>query len=375
MLNVDGQFILTVNIDGNTTFLEAEDLSELTIYEYAGNILPTFDFNFRSNDPTILQKLNEGNSISIQTGKTLSDSIDISLYPSTLKTSKDGPDARYYEVKGFAASIGYITNHNLQITSAKSGLEVALELAAANFATVESNITKSLDSQKWIQHNITDKLFMNDVILHSDLSDSFPVYGITADNRFILKDLLKAIDGKHDWRFTKSPVKDNDIPYDSDVTIDSKSGFINNWIGYGKEVKVNNNITGAVDSVFEDPKIIMSMSKELDKSKEIIKRYGGTKAINDNVHEKYWSSYNHNLQSLANLSKIDNTLSFTDLFVPVKPLDVAMFTEESVTSDTQAGEEQSGFYIVSGVIRTYQMKRTSTVVILNREAFNNVRIS
>jgi len=370
---VDGQYILSISLNGNSDFIEPEDLEELTIYEYAGNILPTFELNFRSNDETLLKSLNEGNSINVQTGKSTSESIDISLYPNTLKTVKDGPDMRYYEVKGFAASISYITNHNLQITDEKSGIEVAIELGNDNFSKVESNVFKSSDKQKWIQPNITDKQFMNQVILHSDLGTSFPVYGITSDGIFIVKDLLKALSSGFDWRLTKNPLKPNDISYDSDVTIDSKSGFINSWIGYGKELKVINSIDGKVESVFEDPEVIMSMSKELDKSSDIERRFGGTRNINDNVHAKFWESHNHNLQSLANLSKIDNTLSFTDQFHYVKPLDVVMFTEESNSNTIQAGEEQSGLYIVSGVVRTFQMKRTSTVLILNREAFNQVK--
>lgn len=373
MLGVDGQYILTISLNGNSEFLEPEDLEELTIYEYAGNILPTFELNFRSNDPRIFRYLNEGNSFSIQVGRSLNDSVDISLYPSTLKTAKDGPDARYYEIKGFAASIGYITNHNLQITAAQSGIATALQIANNNFSSVEGGLTTSNDSMKWIQPNITDKKFMNQLLLHSDLGSSFPIYAITADNRFILKDAQRAIQANTDWRFTKTQRSRNDIVYDSDVTIDSKAGFINNWIGYGKELKVINSVSGEVESVFEEPDVIMSMSNQLDKDQSIQQRFGGTKHINDNVHVNYWESYNHNLQSLANLSKIDNTLSFTDMYFPVSPLDLVFFSEESQENDLQTGEEQSGYYLVSGVVRTFQMKRISTVVIMNREAFNNVR--
>ena len=372
-LGVDGQFFLSISLNGNTTFLNEEDLEELTIYEYAGNILPTFDLSFKSNDESIFKSLNEGNSLQVQVGKNSNNSVDISLFPSTLRTAKDGPDQRYYEIKGFAANIGYITNHNLQITTAKSGIEVALETAANNFSKVESNITKSNDSQKWIQHNISDKQFLNDVILHSDLGTSFPVYGITADNIFILNDLVDSLNQPFKWRLTKNPLKDNDIVYDSDTTVDSKAGFINSWIGYGKELKVINSDSGTVESVFEDPSVIMSMAKELDKSKDISRRFGGVRHKNGNVHANYWASFNHNLQSLANLSKIDNTLSFTDSFFPVKPLDIIMFNEESLSNSLQSGEENSGLYITSGVIRTYQMKRISTTLILNRESFNQVK--
>ena len=372
-IGVDGQFFLSFSLSGNSDFLEVEDLIELTIYEYAGNILPTFEFEFRSLDEDIFKLLNEGNSIDVQVGRSSQDSEDVQLFPSTLNTTKDGPDARYYKVTGFASSISYITNHNLQITAEKSAVEVAIEVGGNNFSKVISNIKKSNDKQKWIQPNISDKQFLNDVIMRADLGTSFPVFAITSDNSFIINDLEKSVLDGFKWRLTKNPISEKDISYDSDASLESQAGFINNWIGYGKELKVINSVSGETDLVFEEPKVIMAMAKELDKSSEISKRFGGSRYISDNVSETYWSAFNHNLQSLANLSKIDNTLSFTDEYFPVKPLDVVMFNEESNTNSTVSGEEQSGLYIVSGVVKTFQSKRMSTGLIMNREAFNQVK--
>lgn len=372
-IGIDGQFYLSVNLGGNSDFIQVEDLIELSIYEYAGNILPTFELSFRSYDESIFKFLNEGNSISIQIGRTSGESEDVKLFPSSLDTAKDGANARIYKVSGFAASTDYITNHNTQITSMKSAIEVAIATASNSFPKVVSNITKSKDKQKWIQPSISDKQFLNDVILRSDLGSSFPVFAITSTGSFIINDLEKLLEAKFNWKLTKDKNKDNDIVYDSDVTIESQAGFINNWIGYGKELNVIDSVSGDDIKVFEDPKVIMSMSNTLDKSQTIKKRFGGSRFISDNVSSTYWSAYNHNLQSLANLSKIDNTLSFTDEYYPVKVLDIVMFNEESNSNDKMSGEEQSGLYIISGVIRTFQAKRMSTVLILNREAFNNVR--
>jgi hypothetical protein len=376
-ISVEGQFFLSFNLEGEKDFIDVEDLIDLTTYEYAGNILPTFELEFTSTNSNILKLLNEGNSIKIQVGKSIDESEDVILFPSTLSTTKNGATGRYYKVAGFASSIGYITNHTVGISAAKSAVEMVTEVAVRNEFKTVSNIVKSDDSQKWIQCNTSDRQFLNDVLMRADLGTSFPVFAITLDGSFICHDLEKLIESKannkHDWRFSKVPLKENDIVYDTDVEIESKAGFINSWIGYGKELKVIDSVAGTVNTVFEEPKIIMSMSKELDKSKDINARFGGSRFISDNVASTYWSSYNHNLQSLANLSKIDNTLSFTNFYYPVKPLDIAMFYEESNIGNNYSGEEQSGLYIVSGVVKTFQAKTMSTVIILNREAFNGVK--
>lgn len=375
-LSVDGQFHISFNLGGNTDFVKREDLIEFTVYEYAGNVMPTFELSFISGDDGILRKLNEGNTIEAQSGKVKEDVKGVTLFTSSLETTKAGTDRRIYKISGFAVKTDYIINHNLQITDEKSAIEIVVETALRNFEKVESNITKSDDKQNWIQHNISDRQFLNDVIMRADLGTSFPVTAITSDGTFIIHDLEKLIEtDKPDWRLTKNRTSKDDIIYDTDVSIESQAGFINNWIGYGKELKVINTIDGEVESVFEDPKIIMSMSNELDKSKTIEKRYGGSRSISDNVSSTYWSAFNHNLQSLANLSKIDNTVSFTNIYKPVRPLDIVNFSEESNKNDAASSEHSSGKYIVSGVVRTYQNNMTSTTLILNREAFNKVKLA
>lgn len=375
-LGVDGQYYLSISLDGNSDFIDKEDLDELTIFEYTGNVLPQFELNFISADESIFSRLNEGNSLDVRIGKTSSEAIEVILYPSTMKTAKDGATRRVYEIKGFCSSISYITNHNIKVSDKKSGIEVAIEVAKENSFETTGSIAKSKDKQNWVQYSISDKKFLNDTIMHSDLGTSFPVFAITADRKFIIKDIQKELKKKAknpDWRFTKDALSPNDINYDADVIIESKAGFINSWIGYGKTLTEINSETGIVNNITEEPEIIMSLSNKLDKSIDVKDRFGGSRNISDNVHINYWKSYNHNLQGLANLSKIDNTLSFTDAFHRVVPADIVSFREESNSNEQMSGEEQSGTYIVSGVILSCQLSRIVTTVIMNREAFNNVR--
>jgi hypothetical protein len=115
------------------------------------------------------------------------------------------------------------------------------------------------------------------------------------------------------------------------------------------------------------------LAKELDKATSITERYGGTQILSDNVHENYWNAYNHNLIQLANLSKIDCLLSFTDEYYEIKPLDLIMFNDKATEETSAAGEYTSGLYLCSKVVRKIESDRLLTTVMLNREAFNSVK--
>jgi hypothetical protein len=364
---IDGQYSLSLSISSKKDFVKKEDFVELTIIEEAGNVLPTFILMFSSTDEDILRLLHEGNVLKCQFGRDNNSLKDISLSVNKIKTSEEGSDKRVYEVSGFAGNINYITDHFLNISDKKSGIEVALETAKKSFSKVSSNITKSFDKQNWIQHNISDKVFINDCYSHA----------ITADGTFILKDILKDIDrpftNQYDWKLTKEAKLNKEITYDADYIIENQSGLINNWLGYGRKLIIDNAVTGVQTELFEKPKTVLSLSKDVPKDTTIDSRYGGEHILSENMHEKYHSAYNHNAIGLSNLSKVEQVISFSNYYYPVKPLDLIMFSAPSTELDSQSSEQVSGLYIASKVARTIQSDRMVTTLLLNREAFNKVK--
>lgn len=377
MIGISGQYLISVSVGDIEDFLDENGLIEFTVISEAGNSLPTYILNFITDNEAVLSKLNEGQIIKAKLGKDLDSLKDIVLTTSTFSSANEGSTERYYETKGFAGNIAYVTNHIQQITDKKSGIEVAIETASKYFKVV-SNITKSKDKQSWIQPSTSDKAFTNECLMHASLPDSFPVCAITADGRFILKDIKKEIDAKsapksYDWKFTREANGANEIMFDSDPVLDSKAGFMNNWLGYGRTTLAYNAQTGVIESIFEEPKTYLALTKEIDKSNAIGSRYNGTRILSGNTHEAYWSVYNHNLQGLATLSRLEMALSFSDDFYDVQPLDIVMMTETSTISDDQASEYHSGLYIVSKVVTSIQARRLTTTVFLNRESINQIK--
>jgi hypothetical protein len=376
-IGVDGQFLLQVTIGGNIDFLGREDFYGLTIVEEAGNVLPTFSLTFKSDNEKLIQSMNEGNQLELKFGKTFDSLKDIQLTTTKLKLMKEGAEFRIYEATGFCAEVDYVTEHELAVVSQKSGIEAVIETAGNFFAQVNANIQKSNGKQSWIRHNISGKAFVNKCAMHSDLGTSFPMIAITAENEFILKDFETATAGgglDYDWRFTKNLIDPaRDILFDSDYLHTSKAGFVNSWIGYGRETIAYDVVSGESQIVFEQPETVLALAKELDKATSITERYGGTQILSDNVHENYWNAYNHNLIQLANLSKIDCLLSFTDEYYEIKPLDLIMFNDKATEETSAAGEYTSGLYLCSKVVRKIESDRLLTTVMLNREAFNSVK--
>lgn len=375
MIGIEGSFVATVEIDGKKDLLTSEDLKELTVFEEAGNVLPTFILFFNALDESILSQLNDGVPVKVQMGMTMDDMTEVECFTSSLRSVKSGEEVRYYEAKGFVGEIGYLTNHNVMITNMTSGIEAAIEVISKK-RKVTGNITKSKDKQKWIQPSIADKSFVNNCLLHCDLQKSVPVYAITLDG-FILHDLVKLLKEKtkpngYDWRFTREVTSEKDILYDSDPTVISNAGLLNNWLGYGRETLVYDMESGEVVSVYEEVTPVLAMSNEIDKSKAIEKRYAGLRPLSSNTHKNYWSSYNHNLQILVALGRIEISLSFSGSYKKIKPLDVVMYSENA-TSSEQAGEYQSGLYIVYKVIRSIQNNAMTTTVLLCREALNQIK--
>lgn len=375
MLGTEGEFVFSLTIGDYTNIIDSlDDLVEFTVIEEAGNVLPTCILGFVTSEDRILPLLNDGHIIKAKLGRTLENIKDIEISVSKFISSKQGDEQRFFEITGFASKIDHITDTSTEISDKKSAIEVVIEKAGKNFI-VDTNIQKSKDKQNWIQYSITDKTFMNQCLMHCDLGNSFPLYAITADGRFILRDALKYIKAnknKHKWKFSRFISDDRDVIYDGDAILSSDSGFINNWLGYGRTTLAYDLDTKEVKEVNIKTETLLSLSQELDKSKAISDRFGGTRGQSESVHKKFWEAYHHNLQSTVNLGRIGMSFSVSGTFIDIAPLDLGVFSEPS-TQGGMSSEYHTGTYLVSKVVRTIANKRLTTIIMLNREALNNIK--
>jgi len=379
MLGVDNQYVLRFSIPLGTVekpdnrftdFMVESDLELFHIHEEAGNVLPTFAaiFYVAKDNKDLLKYLNEGNSLEVSFGRTTESMIDCSLLITKYDHQRSGQNNYRIQLAGMYSARDY-TAPKIEIHPNQSGVEVINSLTDKYFK-VESNITKSADKQNWVRHNISGRKFVNDVWLHSWLPKSFLTCGISSDGKFILKDIVKEVVNKReqgwDWRFTPKVVEDNDIAYDGDYFLNTESGFINHWVGYGLRTQEFNQESGIDRSIFEEIKPLLTQSKALLRSEEIQERIGESRVLNDNVHGNYWRAYLKNMQYLAVFGSVKIILSFHKEFYPVKVLDLVMFIDYEIGEQSATGST-SGLYFVKEVSRVIAERQLTTTVVLCRE--------
>jgi len=376
-IGIENQFFFSFSLEGKEDFIDEPDLESFTLIEEAGNVLPTYELNFNTTDSSILPLLNEGNDLNIQMGKSRAELKDVSL--NTIKTSSEpgNQNETSFSIMGMLSALDYITNSGISVSTKKSGIEVLEDIITPFFKPV-FNVSKSRDKQNWIRHNISSKKFVNELWMHSDLLDSFPAIGITADKKFILKDVKKDLDrnfaNQFDWKFTKNPLLPTDIGYDAKPRLKTETGFLNNWIGNGRELLDYCLEEGTAKEILEMADPILALTQKLAKRSSLEKRFAGVGMQNENTHLKYWQSYYHNLVNLALLGSVTLELTFQNRFVDINILDLVMFKDDNVEGEIGSNEFTSGLYYVSKVSRTVQARQLTTRIQLVRESLNQIQI-
>lgn len=374
MIQTDGGFYLQLDIGAKKDFIkEAVDLLEFTVIESVGNALPEFILTFITRDESIMGLLHEGTPIVAIYGKGQSTIDTVTCYTGKIETQKEGAQSRSFSLSGLCVDQTYITDHVLKIHAQQSAVALVLAIAKTYFKRVDTNITDSADSQVWIQPSLSDKAFVSKTLMHADLPNSFPLCAITADGTFILRDAVKTIQNeKPKWRFVPTSANVSDIEYLADGIMESNSSFINNWTGYAKVTKVLDLIKNTVSNVSTVFKPLLSMSTVSEVMSGISYRFKGFKPQSDSVHANYWASADRNLVYASQMSKLDVTHSFVDVYHDIKPLDLA-FIQEYGVDDITSSDYTTGLYLVSAVSRSIQNKKFITTVGFNRESLSKIK--
>lgn len=370
MIGITGGYFYKFSVGDLEDFIVESELLEFTIIEESGYALPSFILHFKSFDDSILAVLNESNTINVSYGKDLDGEMSLSrLRPLKTELVSSGSGGTSVLVSGVYDAMDFVSNPHLFISDEKSGIAVMEEVASKYF-TVENTLGSSVDSMKWIQHNISDRFFVCDLWLHSYLESSFPIIGITGAGEFLIKDFVTNAKKTPLYNFREVKEEGIDIIYDSDFTLNNNSGFNNAWMGYGREKTTYNLETGAFDSILEKPEPVLSLAKEISRAEAVEKKFGGLGIQNDNVHENYWRARQKNLTSLVTYSNTKLTLSFRNDYKPVRILDLVYFEKSNSQSPGESNEYISGNYLVTKVSRTITQREVTTLVEMCREGLN-----
>lgn len=371
------QFYFNFSIGDRENFIiNWDDLVTFKVGEQTGNVLPEWEIMFNTNDEVVMALFNEGNDLEVSFGRNPTELKETKLAIQRVGKGRAGAGLNTIYANGHYSALDYISNPQLFISDSKSGVEVIRDVAGQHFTIVadnDFNVTTSEDTQRWVQHNISNRRFVNDVWMHSFIRDSFILVGITIDGHFVLKDMRILFAQDPRWIFTTGTARgENEIIYDPDVETDSKAGFINAWLGRGRERVIHDLEEGTTSNLFIEPEPLIAITQQLARKADLAKRHGETRMVNDNVHSEYWEAAMRNLTNLAVFSSECLTLSFTGLFRDIRVLDNVVYNELEIGTDRVA-QIHSGEYVVSKVMREVTNRQFATTIEICRESPNAIQ--
>ena len=375
-IGIENQYYFDFSMGGQEDFINEGNLTTFKVLEFTGNVLPKWEIMFNTADDNLLSRLHEGNDLEVSFGQKPTETTTTKLVVERRTKTMAGQGLYSIYMSGLYSNLGYMSNPKKFISEKKSGVEVIKDIvmgAGFGVGANDFNIDVSEDSQRWIQHNISDRRFVTNLWMHSFLRESFLCVGITSDGQFVLKDLRRLFAEDPKWHFVIGDVvNDNDIIYDPDPVTDSSAGFINAWMGRGRERVIHDLEAGTQVNLFVEPEPLLATTQALGRKAGLERRHGEVGVFNENVHPQYWEAHLRNLTNLAVFSSECVVLSFQGAYRPIRILDNVSYAETEIQTDRTA-EHHSGEYVVTGITRELTAGQFGTTVTMCREAPNSIR--
>ena len=376
MLELRGQYIFDLVVADYHDFLQSSDLIEFTLIEETGNCLPSFDLKFQFTIDDLRSYLVENNPLLVKFGVSRDDMEDIPLVIFSKDVYRIDNTRWRADISGFYNATGFLSGDKITSYSNKGvGIPAtsALQTCVGKYFSFDTNITKSSDRQVWLQEEETDRSFTCKAWLHSYLPNSFPSVAITADGRYLYRDMMKAFAQRPAYTFVNyNSSNSNYLTYSGKLESESDIGFFNDYAGYGKSKRVYNMITGQTEDISVNLKPVLALTDNLEKNSLVQGSQDLDCHINDNVDPHYWSAYFNNVNNLMFFSSVKLRATFKGKMIDVSPLDIITVMDKGNTGANEG--YYSGKYIVDKVVRSIQgFDVFSTFVTLSRESFNEIR--
>ena len=367
-VGVFNQYKVFFNLASLQDFIDEEAIDHFTVIEVAGGDLPQFELVFSYDKTDILPYLNEGNQLVVsyedEDGKT----FDINLSITESELDNQGSEGKVYTIRGLFAATGYYLDHHVYITKKQPSMFTMSEIAGKHFS-FDTNRPPPNDKQYWIQHGITDQRFLNNVWLHTDFTDSFPLVGITAKGQYRYYDAKKMPEPSIEFGYDENA----DYELEQQYKVRTGTGLLNIWGAYN----IQQHQTSLYDAGSFSSTVTTNPVKNIFTGASTLHRASSAPAnfelpvhwMPDNVHPNYWECYRRNLTSLLSYSTHQAVVRCTKKYVDVNILDTIIF-KDNMPYKKSAVEDYSGTYIVTMVSRVLAKRGMTTTLTFSREAVN-----
>lgn len=374
MIGVKNQYLAYFKVGEYKDFIQDRQLEVFRLIEEAGNILPTFELIFSLSNLAIYRFLNEGNSLEISFGRTENTLMTTRL--NIRKRQKLGETIGTVKVRLLGTFDAPNYNIDCKVGTYSGTSLSVMQQVLKNYFRVESNLTKSADQMNWIQPNIPDRSFIQNVWMHSVIKDDTMLTGIEASGIFRIRGIAAALDKKEpDWKFSCTTIDSNKtVIYRGSPEFISNSGIQNYIAGYAKSRIVHNLDTVESSYVTPQSNPILAVTKNRD-AVETQRRLSSVSVLNSNMHENYHNAYDSNVRNLMLLNSLQAKVTFQNTYFPVRLLDIVLLKDDSDSARKESSEDSSGFWVVSKIARILSNRNLITVVTLSRDGMNSVALT
>ncbi len=425
-ITIDDQFKIKCSIVNKKTdqkitdFFDVETFNYLKIDEVCGCRLPMISLSFFAVTTGVFKFLNQGNILRV--------------YVTTLKKSTDGSEESVEEegilqdfsmlepsvetsgniknvtITGIMDKIDFIYKRNNEIFKNKTSREVFEEIAGRYFEldfpevkdNEDPNSIQPNDRQNWIRVGTEVNFLKEDVYLHTNYENSFPVVGITCSGKFRYRNFLKYVtEGEPGYKYRFVSSFQDKTEYDGDIVeivhagdvVDVSNAFLLNiWRGNGVIIPVYDMDISIVPIPYES-KVQMGLitgetysNINFDMSPTPLP----PAFQSDNVYPEYYASKTRNISGFSMYSSQKIRFSFDKSYVPIEVLDLIMMVNETTMKGdefdpnvaTDSSEDlkedkgevdmiSSGRYMVSRVLRHFSIGSVKTIIECCREFHPN----
>ena len=381
MIGVDGQWVLSLSLDSQELKIPPTDLIEFSIIEEAGNLLPTWSLQFYSTDYTFTKRWNEGAALTVSWGRDRHSLKPVILQVVNPSMVPAGDGRLVYAATGVLDALAYVNTPHVRTLGPVDALTIIKTIVSNYFTWDSNNITKSQDTQAYIQPNTSDKKFVDHLSRHAYLKGSYFGTAITADGRF------RAVDAKavltEDAKYSIGLRLDPNSNYGKELTMisapqySSNSPLSNMLIGYGVEKPMVDTTTGTRIVHKPKPNIVAAQATKLPRSVAVERRTSVPVRLSTSHDVNYHVAAANNYMGLMNLSNESVTVLLECGLETISVWDTVQYTALAPGNDGKAVDEiHSGKYVVGLVSRACTgigQNRFLTRVRMFRESTNYIK--
>ena len=196
---VNDQLSVSLSIDDVDLSDHHENVLNVNIVEQAGTELPIVSMVVRTKNRRVPLLINEGNPLDIEISddKQKTSPVSAGFLLQRPSLTRSGADSWLVSSNGIKNTFPQWAKSRVETSASKSGVERILEVARRAEGTVldvPGSVRSSRDKQNWVQYGCPDKVHVDEIWMHCDLGDSFPLMASTLEG-FVIVDVGKLSQG------------------------------------------------------------------------------------------------------------------------------------------------------------------------------------